>query len=41
MYWYTYTTLTNYISITNKITFSYNYNNNYINIRIRNFVNIQ
>ena len=35
MYKCNYTTLTNYISITNKITYSYMYNKNYIIIRTR------
>ena len=41
MYKRKYTTLINYITITNKITYSYMYENNYINIRIRIDVIIQ
>ena len=35
MYGCNYTILINYISITNKITYSYKYNNKYIIIRIQ------
>ena len=41
MYRSIYTTLINYISITNKIKYSYKYNNNYIIIRIPTDVIIQ
>ena len=41
MYTCNYTTLINYITITNKITYSYMYNNNYNIIRIRIDVIIQ
>ena len=41
MYRCNYTTLINYISFTNKIIYSYEYNNNYIIIRIRKGVFIQ
>ena len=41
MYRCKYNTLINYISITNKITYSHNYKNDYINIRIRIDVIIQ
>ena len=41
MYKRKYTTLINYITSTNKITYSYLYKNNYNNIRIRIDVNIQ
>ena len=36
-----FTILINYISFTNKITYSYEYNNFYVNIRIRIGVIIQ
>ena len=41
MYKRKYATLINYITITNKITYSYMYKNNYNIIRIRIYVNIQ
>ena len=41
MYRCNYTTLINYITMTNKITYSYIYNNNYNKFRIRIDVIIQ